>query len=400
MELLPHCDETILQSMAKTCGDFDIFCVYLLKDHVKLSKKTRNIGRKDCFTLNGMLQVREDFEKPGRDQDRYYIINYFYYAAFKYRILEIDEKGTGAEEGIHYDLFQNASIPEKYLLLIACFLLDRSFLKYDVDISWTLGEVMEWAVSVKDGEKEVYDLPSEINAGYDGSSLRILFRYLEELGAARIKDAEELESKRGRTKWKWQVETGPILPLLCDLWQYAPRYPEPGEVEELADFIFGDYVKNISGDLFTGNILKLFEEPDKKEYSDQLIELEIKVRYGSCVRCVCMNMTDTLYDLHWMIQKVFEFDNDHLFAFYIGHGMMRETYTIEEAVTNGEELSVKDTELGMLELRKGQSFSYLFDFGDMWWFDIKVLGIKEGNVPFPQLTKAVNPAPEQYPVWE
>ena len=69
-------------------------------------------------------------------------------------------------------------------------------------------------------------------------------------------------------------------------------------------------------------------------------------------------------------------------------------------MTNGEELSVKDTELGMLELRKGQSFSYLFDFGDMWWFDIKVLEIKEGNVVFPQLTKAVNPAPEQYPVWE
>ena len=143
----------------------------------------------------------------------------------------------------------------------------------------------------------------------------------------------------------------------------------------------------------------MFEEPDREDYGDKTVELEIKVRYGDCTRCVRMNLTDTLHDLHWMIQKAFEFDNDHLFAFYVGHGMMRETYLPEEAA-EGDELPVEDTELGMLELRKGQRFSYLFDFGDMWWFDIRVLGIKEGRIPAPELTKAVGKAPEQYPmIW-
>ena len=113
-----------------------------------------------------------------------------------------------------------------------------------------------------------------------------------------------------------------------------------------------------------------------------------------------MNLTDTLHDLHRMIQKAFEFDNDHLYAFYVGHGMMQETYVIDDAVTNGDELSADETELGMLELRKGQSFSYLFDFGDMWWFDIRVLGMKAGRIQAPEITKAVGKAPEQYPmIW-
>ena len=45
-------------------------------------------------------------------------------------------------------------------------------------------------------------------------------------------------------------------------------------------------------------------------------------------------------------------------------------------------------------------FSYLFDFGDMWWFDIKVLDILDFTVEKSEVIKEVNPAPEQYPQYD
>ena len=80
--------------------------------------------------------------------------------------------------------------------------------------------------------------------------------------------------------------------------------------------------------------------------------------------------------------------------------MMKKRYTLPEAINSDQELSVDETRLKDLELRKGQKFTYLFDFGDMWWFDIKVLAIQEGSVEKPMLIKAVNDAPEQYPMYE
>ena len=41
------------------CRDFLAFCDYILTNKVKLAKKTGNIGKKDCFALNGLMHVRE-----------------------------------------------------------------------------------------------------------------------------------------------------------------------------------------------------------------------------------------------------------------------------------------------------------------------------------------------------
>ena len=111
------------------------------------------------------------------------------------------------------------------------------------------------------------------------------------------------------------------------------------------------------------------------DYKNQVVDLEIKVRHGKCIRIVRMNLSDPLYELHLAIQNAFEFDNDHLFAFYAGHGMLKETFTMPETSISGDGYSVYETLLGDLQLRAGDKFSYLFDFGDEWWFDIKAVAI-------------------------
>lgn len=124
------------------------------------------------------------------------------------------------------------------------------------------------------------------------------------------------------------------------------------------------------------------------------------MRYSDCIRVIRMNLYDSLYDLHRMIQKAVAFDDDHLFEFTVGSGMMKRSYTMSDAMSSEGGLPVEETRLGDLELRRGQNFTYLFDFGDSWWFDIKVLEIRDGMVEEPEVIKAVNAAPEQYPDYE
>lgn len=133
--------------------------------------------------------------------------------------------------------------------------------------------------------------------------------------------------------------------------------------------------------------------------TNQTIDLEVSLRHTDCVRVIRMNLDDSLYALHDAIQRAVSFDDDHLFSFTVGAGMMKRTYLPSEAMNRNTDLSVA-TLLGELDLRKGQKFSYLFDFGDMWEFDIRVLEIREGEVEMPEVIRAVGEAPEQYPCLE
>lgn len=108
-----------------------------------------------------------------------------------------------------------------------------------------------------------------------------------------------------------------------------------------------------------------------------------------------------LRDLHLAIQEAFDFDNDHLYAFYVGGDQRtgKPIYCpeVEEVGKTTDEINIAD-----LRLFKGQKIFYLFDFGDEWWFDIKLLRIDKES---PQLSRPVitgrqGESPEQYPVWE
>lgn len=77
----------------------------------------------------------------------------------------------------------------------------------------------------------------------------------------------------------------------------------------------------------------------------------------------------------------------------------------EEEEDEDEEATgdVHMTTLGSLNLRKGQNFLYLFDYGDEWRFNVKLHAINENgdpNAEYPKIVESVGTAPEQYPDWE
>lgn len=64
---------------------------------------------------------------------------------------------------------------------------------------------------------------------------------------------------------------------------------------------------------------------------------------------------------------------------------------------------VRKTELESLALQPGQSFMYLFDYGDEWRFQVKVDKVgddMEPGVEYPRIVQSVGEAPSQYPDWD
>ena len=368
----------------------------MLQDTVKLAKKSGYISKKDCFELDSRLRARENFERPTRFQIKYPVINYFYFAALKYRILEKNARETGLIKGENYEIFQAASSIEKYIFFVIVLLTENKFLEHEMEFQMQMWQLMSWMERARPAVGKIYQLPARTVSGYEGSR-PVLMPYLEELGIINI--IQTAAYKKWEEVLYWKIKIQPLYELFYDMYDQIHHNYEQMYDEGALNFFFGSYLEEKFPGNRTGNIEKMFEE-DKTDYSGEKAELEIRVRHGDCIRIVCMNLSDTLYDLHRTIQSVFEFDDDHLYEFYVGQGMLKETYAPEGAAASGEELPVEETALGDLGLKTGMKCSYLFDFGDMWWFDIKVLEISEGSVDSPILVKAVNPVPQQYPDWE
>lgn len=113
-------------------------------------------------------------------------------------------------------------------------------------------------------------------------------------------------------------------------------------------------------------------------------------------RDLLLHATMTLEDLHLAIQKVYEFDNDHLYAFYVNEN---QTFGSTLGYDN---LPAAAIQLGELGLHEGKQFIYLFDFGDDWRFLITVLKINHEGKALKKfkLVESVGDTPQQYPDYE
>ncbi len=100
----------------------------------------------------------------------------------------------------------------------------------------------------------------------------------------------------------------------------------------------------------------------------------------------------TLRELHKFIQKIVDFDDDHLYEFYLGRNAQNRAYAVS-----------KSTELNQIYPSDGLKLYYLFDFGDCWLFEIRKSRKKKVAVSskkYPVVIESLGANPEQYPEYE
>src|SRR5258708_895364 len=178
-------------------------------------------------------------------------------------------------------------------------------------------------------------------------------------------------------------------------------------------------------------------------------------RTGRTWRKIEMRADQTLHRLHLAIQAAFEFDNDHLYAFFmsgkawdkrteyrlsdeqhpwpellkdeesgnddpplpraeVGEMRLRQLFgsnfdALREHMAGDKWADMLDgfagpgdaliTKLAHLNLELDQKFLYLFDFGDEWRFTVRVHAINRDapDGKYPRIVESVGNAPQQYP---
>lgn len=117
---------------------------------------------------------------------------------------------------------------------------------------------------------------------------------------------------------------------------------------------------------------------------------------GGLWRRIEISADDTLLSLHRSIQEAYEFDDDHLYAFFMnGKRWSKEMFT---SPYDEDGPHVNQVRIGELGLYVGQKILYLFDFGDEWRFQVRLEYIRaEGPKPSrPRIVEKKGKAPNQY----
>ncbi len=115
----------------------------------------------------------------------------------------------------------------------------------------------------------------------------------------------------------------------------------------------------------------------------------------------------TLYDFHMDIQYAFDWDNDHMFSFYLGGKLFdRENeysanplgeHTVSEMGIPSK--SAATTQIRDLRLTENSTFLYLFDYGDELVHEVKVEKIRDKNdedEKLPTIVSEIGMPPPQY----
>lgn len=127
----------------------------------------------------------------------------------------------------------------------------------------------------------------------------------------------------------------------------------------------------------------------------------ISVSAGTgCYRHIQISKSATLYKLHKAIIDAFDFEDDHAHAFFMDNHYWSGNAAFFSVKMHGDERLTKSYKLEKLNLSKGDQFKYLFDFGDEWRFQCKVLRELDEQLDIPCVIRSMGESPEQYPEWE
>ena len=128
----------------------------------------------------------------------------------------------------------------------------------------------------------------------------------------------------------------------------------------------------------------------------EIYTLEISFPYEDddepWIRTIEVRENYSLRQLHTYIQEIVDFDDDHLYEFFIGKNPKSRSSTVS-----------KNLKLNEIYPITGYKLYYLFDFGDSWLFQIKKSRkhvVEDNCVKYPRIVKSSGVNPEQYPEYE
>ncbi len=138
------------------------------------------------------------------------------------------------------------------------------------------------------------------------------------------------------------------------------------------------------------------------------LRVKLPLIRSECVRLIEIKSNASFLELHKAIQRAVDFDDDHLFEFFIGRHSRNRAYAIGGEPNwdtfNPVKIYQQVHLSSVLPLPTNMKLFYLFDFGDNWLFQITKTRHKDKapqpGIIYPRVIEAKGKNPEQYPDWE
>jgi len=430
------------QDISNTVNDFTTLCNYLEQKKPKLSDRKLVLGKNDLFALNKELINKKEVSAPNYMQESYPVIDLMFNLAVlgKLYLKTGDEKGkvflTSTERKVEFD---NLNLFEKYAFLLETFwtLFDFKCIRYDgINGIGDIIDGLRKSIAGKELRKGAFSKRKDFDSAFSINS--VLIHYIGYLGFCSF----TLLPQKGKTVDRYLDSIKSITPTnlginLCNIlnvlkievWN-KPFYDEYGslmsntlkdllndpdfEVEDIEDEDSADSIEDEDENQdeaepmpFYRILMPIFPDDALNGTVTADVRKSIKGNYIFKVslektvwRMISIGFNHSLDDLHLAIQDAFDFDNDHLYSFFMdGKRYSRDRY---ESPNCEDGPYADEAIIGELGLYTGQKILYLFDYGDSWEFEVQLLKINEGEEPVkqPQIIDSKGEAPEQYPSWD
>lgn len=420
--------------------DFDQFIDYLENHTIQLTRAKEYIARKHLFAINQLMSVRNEKATVYTDQEYYSYLHFFYFLAFSGQLFEKTEKRGKPylQLTVRAELYKELNDIEKYFFLLETFWVDVNWAKLTND-SWNVVGISVQEVLYKFSQKKAgYIIELRKNKkmrewAFSNNLFdwKYILLYFEWLGFWKCKMDRERIERYGSKKYYFAESLKltafglKIMPILLfernfQIWNIAERRlqgefnPVPGAESEnmifteLSDETVDAIIDRMEEDQSSQPFYLPFKSLFPNESIDKTLPRNIpqfkkgiytfKISFAKDVwRKVVLSGEHTMEDLHEMILDAYDFDYDHLYAFYLD-GQKWSDDCISSPHDIGRYPEADDVFIGDIGLVVEQQLLYLYDFGDEWTFQVKVEGIEEGEPePFdPFIKESKGDAPQQY----
>lgn len=187
---------------------------------------------------------------------------------------------------------------------------------------------------------------------------------------------------------EWDEETLRSIPeeMIAQFEMLAQQGMIPAELEQKLNQVFPFADKEIGA---SGKVIA------QKNVSVVVKSYVISVSLGSgCYRHIQISASSTLAELHEAILDAFEFDDDHAHAFFMDNKKWSDWDCYYMEGMGDDYRTTSRYSLRQVGLHKGMQFKYVFDFGDEWTFQCKVLRVVDEITKEPVVVRRKGEAPK------
>lgn len=380
--------------------DFNKFIEYVVENQVTISNKNKFISPKHLFEMNKLIKEQAENVTERNTQLYYPLLHLFTNIATASKLF-VEEPIKGSKILLKptekIEKFQGLNETEKFIYFLQVLWVDCDFekLRYQTYDKLNAIHIHEFFKRIAEEEPN-----KVISFDYYISFFSTMLLYFKFFGLLEIKSTDTIcKEPKVREFIPKEIVINPlgieIIKVLAsernlEQWNIPNRRELGYWKEDFKEEFYLPFKK-----LFEPGELEKTLPRQSNDFNNGVYIFKVSLSRGKWGK-LQLSAYNTLEDLHNLIQRAFDFDNDHLYSFFMD-GVPWSNYRFR-CPYEDEGPHTDEAKIGDFGLAENQRFLYLFDYGDEWRFEVQVESITKNEkvAALPQIIEFKGRKPSQY----